>query len=704
MNEFENIKGSLLPYDHQEIETVLKQVLLSNGITDILYEGSNVSQLSSIISYLISSLNVNTAINLQETILPLASKRMNILFGARQLGYEPHAIKSYKYELTIKPKISPDLDLYDTTEQHINIYKNTKFISGDKSYWYVGPTLVNAITYSNYDILFYNDPSRGKPKSELTITIPVIEGDLISYEDDPDGLQLTAYNYIDENNQTKTKQDYLIPYKNVEDDYGLQVYLSYINDDGYTIIGEEWKKSDTFLIDENLTYNKNKFIRKENIILGYPTIFFEFAGFGNKIRPETKININVLQSNGPDGEASEEFIVDDTVLSEMIEIIDYKLLERGIHEESNENIKENAIVFNNTANRAVTRYDYKAITKRHPLVGEIDAWGGEEEIEKQIGNIWISCVPENNQRIIKKIVNGYEIEVGTPSMTPTSDLSLNWQNWYLTDENYKILFDYLDAYKILTMQINKRHPLYIDFEYFIDIVKYDSSKKVEEVHAISFNAINEYFINTLEKYDSEYLTSNMQRILDIALDYNTGVNLKLNMYGVLCEQMIDTYYLPNKYIITNLSFPFENILNDNNNQEIDLTRIPKIDTLEFGPNKVSLYVDYSALNDDLSLPKRISNIYFNYNGNVFYFGEYIIDLEKQIITLKFDFDDHSSDPTVIDKIKVIFGNEILDENGNTYRNYARFNLTYPPHNETEVNIPFSQNRIPRLKKVLFNID
>ncbi len=91
--------GSVLPYDQGEIEAVMKKLLYEYGITDVMYPGSNISQLSAVVSYAIASLNINTAINLQETLLPLATKRSNILFGARQLGYEPKQKKSYIYRI-----------------------------------------------------------------------------------------------------------------------------------------------------------------------------------------------------------------------------------------------------------------------------------------------------------------------------------------------------------------------------------------------------------------------------------------------------------------------------------------------------------------------------------------------------------------------------------------------------------------------------
>jgi len=701
MTDFENIQGSLLPYDHQEIEIVLKQVLLNNGITDVLYEGSNISQLSSIISFLISSLNLNTAINMQETILPLASKRMNILFGARQLGYESHAKKSYIYTLTLKPlydntKLTPsgEIDKYNTEERKISIVKNTKFVSGDKTYWYVGPTLIDVISVSNYDIQFLNDPTRGKTEEELLIQIPVVEGEFISYLDDQE-LQFTSYEYLDENGNIKTKQDYLIPYKNVEDEFGLQVYLTYINEDGYEIKNEEWVKSEAFLIDETLDYNKKKFIRKENIILGYPAIFFEFAGFGNSIGPGTQIKVNVLQSSGIDGIATEPIKIDDTVLSLELEVINQEIYQRGINEESDDSIKENAIVFHNTANRAVTRLDYIAITKRHPLVKNVDAWGGEEEDPQIKGNIWISATPQAQFRPIIEHNTGYTIDIGTPSHTPTNEYQYNWRNWYLTEFEYSDLISYLDNYKIITMQINYRHPLYINFDFNVDIVKYDISRSPKTINAIVFDTINNYFINQIESFESEYLNSNLQRILDSTLGYNAGVNLELKLSGTLCEDMIDKYYsqMGSDLIIVSLSYPYENIVD---NLQILLDKIPLIDTQQFGFYDGNLTVNYSELNSSLIEDVRRAKIYYtDANNNSIIFGEYIIDLKKKNITIVFDFNWSMNNRSAIEEI---FGP--IDSN-TLARTYQFFDINYYPYDLNVVNIPFSKHKIARLRNVNF---
>ena len=715
MNEFENISSSLIPYDQGEIEKVMKQILYANGVTDVIYEGSNVSQISSVVSYVIATLNANTAMNLQETILPLASKRMNVLYGARQLGYEAHAIKSYKYDLLLKPLyddtktiILPDgtevIDTNNKEDRHISIVHNTKFSCGPKNYYYVGPSLPNVITVSNFDIQYINNPELGRSKDDITVTIPIVEGIMTTqYEDEM--LKFKVEEYTNENNQQITKQDYIIGYDNVEEDYGLQVYLTYIDSDGQYVIDEEWKKSEQFLIDENLLYNKRKFVRKENIILGYPTIFFKFAGLGQGVRTGTEVEVNVLQSSGFDGEALGNFIVEDVVLSEEVEIIDYELIEEGRSAETNEEIKDNAVVFKNTGNRAVTRYDYVTVAKRYPLIQEADAWGGEEESPVIMGNIWLSCTPAKHNRPVIEYDTGYKIDLGNPSHNIDNPVQKNWRNWYLLEEEYIELFDYLDAYKIMTMKLNYRHPLYINFDYMIDVVKYDISKDPKYINGLIFETLNNFFITNVEKYDSEYLNSNVQRVLDTALGYNTGVNFELKITGTLCEDMLDynkKWYFNENKILVSLSWPYENIF-DKKSGFIMTEYLPRIDG-NFGYENGVLSVKYEEMDDQISYRKKATMYYTpgkhrptddSDNSwiaeNAKAFGYYIADTEKYVIDLEFDFDKDVS-------IQEIFGPK--DPNGG-FRSYTEFPIRYYPFDKNLVNLAFAKNRMPRLRTVDF---
>jgi len=698
--DYKNIKASLIPYDQNEIETVMKQLLLKNGVEDVRYPGSNISQLTSVIAYAISSLNVNTAINMQETILPLASKRMNVLMGARELGYEPSQQLSYKYKATIKPEFSKDPAVMipdpndptktvvdtsnDTFKFDYSIETYTEFVNGDYRYWYTGPR-VTVRDISNFDIQHINS-SQGKPKDEVLLDIELIEG-VLTTSNQSNELQINAIDY-QEDGILKTKQDYLVPFKNLEENEGIRVFLTYIDKFGATVVREPWTKSEQFLVDDSLDYNKNKFVRMHNIILNYPAVFFEFAGLGKGIRSKTIIEVDVLESSGAAGQAKGEFVVKDPRASEVFGVLEYVLVQAGSHEETMSSIKENAIVFHNTGNRAVTRLDYIAISRRHGLVSQGDAWGGEEETPKVKGEIWLSCTPENQTRPVKEsFTQGkqiFEVETGSTSQDKKDDIdkNRNWRNWYLTDPEQKELLKYVDVYKIMTMGLNYRHPLYIDFEYDMKIVKYDMHKTPEETNKQLFDVMNSYFQNKIENFESEYLDSNTQRILDTALEYKSGVNYSLKLYGVLNDKMLDPYY--SKRLIVNLAWPFENILPNGISADLDITKIPKIDTTSFGKVQKALTVDYNGLIGKIGTVRETE---IKLDGTKV--GTYRINILKNVIELDFIMDAKN--------LKDFFGDA---SKGLT--DYARFEIVYPPYDNNIVNADFAKNVAPRLKKVQFN--
>jgi len=723
-SKFKNVENSVIPYDQNEIETVMREMLFNKGVTDILYEGSNISQLTSVISYVISSLNVNTAINLQETLLPLATKRMNVLMGARQIGYEPTKKVSYVYNLTLNPTyddsyLLPDgkIDINNDIPRIVPLVHNTEFKCGSHSYWYVGPTINDFWIVSNKDITDAIDSDVDDIRNKVYKTVQVKEGKIVTPDDDQ-LLSIHAEDYQDQDGYFHTKQDYIIPYENVEEN-GINVFLTYVDEYGNFREAEPRYKSDQHLIDENLSVNKDRFVVLDNIILNFPTIFFQIGGFGHPIRTGTLIEVEVLISSGADGEAKGNFRVSNTSVN--FEVFEYELVSVGKNEETNESIKENAVTYNNTANRAVTKYDFTAITKRHPLVKDAIAWGGEEEIPKEKGHIWICGIPTDQIRLIK--------------YTKRPDLSQNYmvlcdihndgmdgptlENWYLTENTYKpdgdvdvqgeqeILVEYLDNYKMMTMEAHYRHPLYVNFDLECDIVKYDVTKSFEEVNHSVFEEINNFFIQNIEKFESEYINSNLQRVIDKCLGYRSGITYSIKTTGSLCRFMLDKFNTqldtlethecpirPNRNVIKfTLMFPFENIFSSNGSTvRLDTDLVPKIDTDDFGPYNEKLWVDYDALNSDLP------NQNPNYKETKIYlgdkeFGQYVVrrDIGQIEITFEFMPDNPDMNNPFLVPLDYIF----IDDN------YIEFNIIYPYSIDTSTNIPFGKNVIPRLRNVTF---
>ena len=217
-------------------------------------DGSNTTQLAAIQAYLISSLNTNTALNINETLLPFATKRKNILQDARVLGYEAQHITSFQYKLKIR--LSYDLLGYGKIE----IPRYSQFTCGSYNYIFfsndsesstngiivnTGRFKIGDEEFSPKDLTFeYADngyikmakTSDGRFIDNLKeihklfeknrdVEIFIKEGELIDSTIDPSSLQITIGS-VTVNNETYTRNYIDIPYTDIEDD-GINVYVSF---------------------------------------------------------------------------------------------------------------------------------------------------------------------------------------------------------------------------------------------------------------------------------------------------------------------------------------------------------------------------------------------------------------------------------------------------------------------------------------------
>ena len=114
-----------IPFSYDDLYSKVEAKFVASGYD--IQPGSNTMQLVGAMSYLISMLNTNTAVNINENLLTLARKRNNILQDARLLGYEPGNKISYQYKLELT---LPAGDFI--------LPKYTEFTSGDKKYYYLG--------------------------------------------------------------------------------------------------------------------------------------------------------------------------------------------------------------------------------------------------------------------------------------------------------------------------------------------------------------------------------------------------------------------------------------------------------------------------------------------------------------------------------------------------------------------------------------
>jgi len=546
-------------------------------------------------------LNANTAININETILTLAQKRPNIIQDARLLGYEPTQLISYVYQITIT---------FLKSKQYY-IPHLTEFTQNGNSYYYMGQDIdINA-------------------NAGDTIDIQIKEGTLISYKNEPQNLT-----------QVIANQQYLdIPYQNVEEN-GIEVFVTYYQPNGTLTQHTEYFKSNTLLIDINDNLTK-KFVRLENIEMQTPRIYFTLSNVGNPLPEGAIVDMNILQSKGPNGAMSSTpalppakgTIIDapQTTIQD-IKISNTTLLIRGNDVESNQSIQENAPVLYNTASRCVTANDYEVICKKQGVCKEAFVFGGEDEHPIKLGNIYFSLTPEKASRtFINNADNTYWYRDNLDSIT---------NNYLLPDEimSKKVningdiinpgILDIIKMYNLPALQYNIRNPIYVLIDFNIKVVKYTLSSVHVKTRQNIFNIVSN-FILALEQFSTEFFESNIIKKINEYLTDVTGIELSSNFsimidsYSVSTEetQLIENNKIINKAVDAihiYLDTPYEGIYN--NEKKLIISALPSINTdniFNDSSNNISLEVDFSD-NNVITNPAQKINTPINLTSDLKY--------------------------------------------------------------------------------------
>lgn len=491
-----NLVPETIPFDFDDNYAAFKQKFAEYGYDT--QEGSNTMQLAIAMSYLTSMLNANTAVNINEMLLPLARKRKNALQGARLLGYEIRHTLSYKYKLTLK---------FPEGVHRINRYE--KFTSNGKDYYYIGD----------------NIPAFDGPK---TIDIVVSEGNLKQWKDDE---SLVSNLIVSSTSSGKASVDYYVdvPYARVAEN-GLRVFVSYVEPTGVERDLEEYPRMDNFVIDADMA-GKRGYVRLDNIDFGTPRIYFKLGDVGIALPENTKVRVDALVSSGADGAGD----VSDFKSDLECEITEVILVGNGSEEESLESIKRNAPLFHNSANRLVTKNDYYGYFNRDSRIKNNTVWDGGDEYPYSPGNVWFSAIPNHTKRIFTSntIKTKWELQERQPD------------NWYISDGDIESIKDSTLDIKVPTLALHHRHPVYLNFDYKIQVVRYSRSLTTEEWNEKLFDAVNNYFTDTeikpgVESYVFEYFQSKLDKRLDALLTDVTGFNISLeNSVSISNKDIID---------------------------------------------------------------------------------------------------------------------------------------------------------------------
>ena len=647
-----------IPFNYDDLYSAVQQKFVDKGYD--IQEGSNTMQIASAMAYLVSMLNTNTAININETLLTLARKRNTVLHDSRILGYEPGNKVSYQYYLTLRfEPLKDQNDNYIPTS--FDIPKYTKFTANSKNYYYYGDLIRIKDIIEPYEV-----------------TIIVKEGTLLKSENAPD-LKITIGS-ISENGTSKTQYYVDIPYSDVEDD-GIDCFLTYYDDNANLISKELWSKFERFQIDIDTILDK-QFYRLNVIEYNFPRVYLKLPNTGKDLKVGTIVEMNVLITSGVDGEMLELPKTDEITC----EVINYKLKLQGTNEETIDSIKYNAPLFYNSANRAVTKNDYISICNRLTSIDKTYVWDGNDEYPQKAGFIWFSFIPQTRDRVFNSDMFRSLYRLNEPN---------DIVNWYMEESEItgsnESIFKKLESYKIPTITLLHRHPIYMDFFLTVEILKYDITTSESKQNAEVFKIIDEYFFkpdtyNTLENFETEFFKSNLIKRIDMELADITGVNISLKTSIKLNEkyfvrEIFDNILKPVKILIP-LGLPFVNMYSQYG--KLIATNLPQIDTDDFINNK-RIEVDFSQIPNNsinmeiVELDVNLFSLSYVNDIRVKTFiakiGTYRVHFENLII-LDLDIDDTN----------------FTEEDAKT----ATINITYK-----DDNIKFAKNCLPRLNTVDF---
>jgi hypothetical protein len=634
-------------------------------------DGSNTTQLSAVMSYLVSALNTNTAININETLLPYATKRKNIIQDARVLGYEPTRKTSYQYRIKIR------LDDKMCGYGSFTLKKFSSITANGNTYYYMG-TANDNIAYANTDLkinlgvvkindkvvlpsdIVFDTDNPVEANSAMYGTTDITEqwkkvviefrrsrefevlykeGELITFEDDVANLKQTIGS-VTINGNTYTRNYVDVPYTDVEND-GIECLVSYYDTEGTLQQNVLFEKTENYFfeVDGNDLIDR-AYLRRDDIEMGTPRLYFSYAGMGKGIPYGSVVKLNILvthATSGGMGDLEYETVTknDESFLSykginlpsipsdsgDISNVLDdaiitaCDLVKTGTEEESNTSIQQNAPKVYNSAYRLITNLDYKSACNRSTFVKDSAVWGGEDEFPKAPGHIWFSFLPEktsertftsnkdNSEYQRDNSILLYNFQEGETKYQYALRQAYYQKNYILNTEikscsiykdhsgfhiKYGGVWGDLINHYVPSLTFHHRNPLFLNFNYEFNILKYNLKQTNSEVHSELFNALNNCFYDSngenplnLESFDTEYFHSNIIKRIDNLISDLCGFTSTLKTQIILNEKTLCTEnWDPNyKDIYIPLCVPFEKYFR--NNGFLDFERLPNIDTKNF---------------------------------------------------------------------------------------------------------------------------
>lgn len=469
--------------DFDQIKTNLKSYLKQQStFQDYDFEGAGLNILMDLLAYNThyNAYYLNMVAN--ESFLDTALLRDSVVSHAKTLGYTPYSVTAPKAIINVT------VESGSTTPETATIPKGFTFSSNlidSVSYNFV--TLKEAkVTKSNTAFYFEN--------------LDVYEGSLVSY----------SFNYVKNSNP---KSVFILPDSTIDTS---TITVSVTPNSGNTATQVYNPVTEILDVDStSLVY----FLQEGRD--GNYEIYFGDDVIGKALIDGSTINVGYLVTNGTVGNKINGFrpaLVISGYTDITVDVVN--VAAGGSNRESVDSIKYSSAAQYATQNRLVTVKDYESYIKSHyPSVDSISVWGGEDEIPKVFGKVYVALKPKGN--------------------------------YYISEtEKQRIVDEIISPKAIVSVQTEIRDPEYL---YLIleNDVQYDPKKTILTEQQLKTNirqAVLNYNETNLNKFGTIYVSSDVQDgIAKIDMDAIIGVRTTTRAQKRFIAQLNDSVSYVIKY-------------------------------------------------------------------------------------------------------------------------------------------------------------
>ena len=435
--DFDQIKNNL--------KTFLKQ---QTKFQDYDFEGAGLNILLDVLAYNThyNAYYLNMVAN--ESFLDTAILRDSVVSHAKMLNYIPH---SYTAPIAT---INITIVSGTTTPEEVTIPKGYIFLS-------------NPIDGTSYSFVTLNQYTATKSGTSFFFeNVEIYEGQLVTFNytytqiDNPKGIFIINDTNIDTKSISITVQPNSA-------NTASSIY-SKVDD-----VLEVTSDSEVFFLQEGRNGNYE--------------VYFGDDVVGKKLSDGSIVSIQYLITKGDVADGADAFIGTNnigTYSTFTITVVD--VAAGGAINESVDSIKFSAAAQYATQNRLVTVKDYESYIKsKYPSVDSLSVWGGEDNIPKVFGKVYIALKPKTNYFISET-------------------------------EKQRIIDDIISPKAIVSVQAEIRDPQFL-FILLENVVQYDTKKTALDEQTIKNNikqAILLYKTTNLDKFNSTFIQSKLLEIVD----------------------------------------------------------------------------------------------------------------------------------------------------------------------------------------------